>query len=66
LTGTCTADLNALDEGLVTETGYLEPEEVIEMIQERPIGGLFAVSNMFSFYSYGLVKPGDNNCLPAG
>ena len=36
------------------------------MIMERPLAAAFAVSDIFSFYSYGLVKPGDINCLPAG
>lgn len=36
------------------------------MIQERPISGSFAVGDLFSFYSYGLIRPGDRNCLDAG
>lgn len=61
----CTADLNNLDEGLVTETGYVDADAALLMIMERPLAGAFAVSNLFSFYSYGLIKPGDSNCLDA-
>lgn len=58
--------MDTLEEGLVTETGYVDAAGAVNMIMERPLAGAFAVSDLFSFYSYGLIKPGDNNCLPAG
>lgn len=37
-----------------------------QVIMSRPLNAAFAVGDYFFNYSYGLIKAGDNNCLPEG
>ena len=53
---------------MVIQTRTLTTEdEVLNALQTQPLVGNFAVwSPMFSFYSFGMIRPGDYQCWPNG
>lgn len=52
----------------IASTGFASgKDEFVAAIQERPLAAAFAVrADIFSFYSYGLIRPNDGNCFAPG
>lgn len=67
ITGTCTSTASDRKMGFaVAEATLWTIDDAVEAMARGPLGGYFAVGDGFSWYSSGLIRTGDGNCLPVG
>jgi len=50
----------------VSEATIWSVDDAVEAMARGPLGAYFAVGDGFSWYSSGLIRTGDGNCLPVG
>ena len=66
--GYCDIDMDTLDKGVVKDAGAAKDYDSMKDVMSRgPTVGSFAIdSNVFSFYSSGVIQAYDSNCLTVG